>query len=82
MRIGQVQHLPGGGNQAHDALADAQPRAAHGRRVEPVCGAQFQNFAAADAVGRAHFGDKLAGDDGHDVTERRLAGAHHGAQAR
>ena len=49
LRIRQVHHLTGGGAQPDDALADAQPRAADGQRVEAFGGGQLQDLAWAGA---------------------------------
>ena len=57
------------------ALADAQPRAMHGRGIEALGGEQLQHLAGPQQVDRADLGHHLVGDKTHDLAQRFLRGA-------
>ena len=55
--------MPVAAHRADDALADPQPGAADGVRVQPLGGREFQDVAGALDVDRTDFADQLGRDE-------------------
>ena len=72
LRIGKRQRPRGRGDDADQALADAQPGAMHRLGTQALGGEQLEHLAGAHDIGRAHLGDHLGGDDAHDPVEPLL----------
>jgi hypothetical protein len=62
------------GDYSDKALTDAQPRPMHGFRPESLGGEEFENFAGAHNIGRAHFCHHLGGNDANNAVEPFLCG--------
>ena len=77
LRVGQVHHRAGGGAEADDALADTQPRAPHGVRIQPLGGRELQNVAGTLDVDGAYFADQFGR---HKLNKRRQRGGAVGTQ--
>ena len=81
LRIRQVHHLAGGGAQPDDALADAEPGAADGLRVEALGRDQLQDLAGARGVDRADLAHQLGRHQVDEFLQWRGAMRHRLAQS-
>ena len=79
LRVGQVERPGVVGDVADQAFADTQAGLVHRRRLQSLGGEQFQDFAGALDVDRAHFGHHIGSDDDDDLVQTFLgcAGARH-----
>src|SRR5690349_14871671 len=59
---------------AHQALADSQASAVHGRRIEALGCKKLKHLACTQDVDRANLGHHLIGDQAHDLAQRLFGG--------
>ena len=80
LRVGQRQRPRGGGDDADQALADAQPGAVHRLGPQALGGEELQHLAGAHDVAGADLRHHVGGDDVDDLVEPllRRARAGHG----
>jgi hypothetical protein len=80
LRVGEVLRQLGGGGQAHDALAHAQPGHADRLRAQALRGGQLQHLAGAHHVDRAHLADQFGRHQANELRHRGRAARHEVAQ--
>ena len=69
-----IDRLAGGGDAAHQALAQFHPGLVHGLFLEALGGTEFQRFTVAEEVDRADLCPDAVGRQVGDLVQARLSG--------